>query len=43
MAAARGLMTEGPVASPVLHTLAWSAAIFAVFFPLAVRAYRRKT
>jgi oleandomycin transport system permease protein len=43
MAAARGLMNGGPVASPVLHTLAWSAAIFAVFFPLAVRAYRRKT
>ncbi|MDT0341351.1 ABC transporter permease [Streptomyces litchfieldiae] len=43
MEAARGLLTEGPVATPVLHTLLWSAGIFAVFFPLAVRAYRRKT
>jgi oleandomycin transport system permease protein len=43
MAAARGLLTGGPVAVPVLQTLLWSAAIFAVFFPLAVRAYRRKT
>jgi oleandomycin transport system permease protein len=43
MAAARGLMVDGPVAAPVLHTLLWSAAFLAVFFPLAVRAYRRRT
>jgi oleandomycin transport system permease protein len=43
MAATRGLMVDGPVAGPVLHTLAWSAALLAVFAPLAVRAYRRRT
>jgi len=32
----------GPVASPVIHTLLWSAGIVAVFAPLAVRAYRRR-
>jgi oleandomycin transport system permease protein len=44
MQAARGLMVgQGPVASPVIKTLLWSVAILAVFAPLAVRAYRRKT
>jgi oleandomycin transport system permease protein len=42
MEAARGLLTGGAVAVPVLTSLAWSVALFAVFFPLAVRAYRRK-
>lgn len=42
MSAARGLMTGGAVAEPVLRTLLWSAAIFAVLFPLAVRGYRRR-
>ena len=42
MEAARGLMLGGPVASPVLTSLAWSAGIVAVFAPLAVRAYRRR-
>ena len=42
MDAARGLMLGGPVAGPVLRTLLWSAAIVAVFVPLAVRAYRRR-
>ncbi|MBV9822864.1 MAG: ABC transporter permease, partial [Actinobacteria bacterium] len=36
----RGLMLGGPVATPVLWTLAWMAGILAVFFPLAVRRYR---
>ena len=40
--AVRGLMLGGPVASPVLWTLGWMAVILAVFFPLAVRAYRRR-
>jgi oleandomycin transport system permease protein len=40
--AVRGLMLGGPVASPVLWTLLWMAIILAVFFPLAVRAYRRR-
>ncbi|MDT4990049.1 MAG: oleandomycin transport system permease protein [Micromonosporaceae bacterium] len=41
---ARGLMvTGGPVATPVWHTLVWAAAIIAVFAPLAVGRYRHKT
>lgn len=43
MEACRGLMIGGPVAQPVLHTLLLSAGIVAVFFPLAVQAYRRRT
>jgi oleandomycin transport system permease protein len=41
--AVRGLMDGGPVLHPVLWTLAWMAVILAVFFPLALRAYRRRT
>jgi oleandomycin transport system permease protein len=40
--AVRGLMVGGPVASPVLWTLLWMAMLLAVFFPLAVRAYRKR-
>ena len=40
--AIRGLMVSGPVAGPVLQSLAWAAALVAVFAPLAVRAYRRR-
>jgi oleandomycin transport system permease protein len=39
--AIRGLMVGGPIATPVWHTLVWSAAITVVFAPLAVRKYRR--
>ncbi|PRX92448.1 ABC transporter permease [Allonocardiopsis opalescens] len=39
----RGLMLGGPVAGPFAMTLLWSAAIAVVFFPLAVRAYVRRT
>src|ERR1043165_8210738 len=43
MAMARALMVgQGPVTGPVVHTLAWSIGILVVFFPLAVRAYRRR-
>jgi ABC transporter DrrB family efflux protein len=35
------LVVGGPTATPVLQSLAWSAAIVAVFAPLAVRRYRR--
>lgn len=42
METARGLMVGGAVAGPVLETVLWSAGVFAVFFPLAVRAYRRR-
>jgi ABC transporter DrrB family efflux protein len=39
--AVRALLNHGTVAEPVLAALAWSAAIVAVFAPLAVRRYRR--
>lgn len=38
----RGLLLGGPVAGPVLWSLAWAAGIAAVFYPLAMRAYRAK-
>jgi oleandomycin transport system permease protein len=40
--ALRGLMLGGPVATDVLWTLGWMAALLAVFVPLALRAYRRR-
>ena len=38
-----GLSNRGhlPVAAPLWKSLVWLAAIFVVFVPLAVRAYRR--
>lgn len=41
--AARGLMTGGPAFHGVWVTLAWSAALTAVFAPLAIRAYKRRS
>jgi oleandomycin transport system permease protein len=41
--AVRGLMVGGPVATPTWHALAWVGGILAVFAPLAVTVYRRKT
>src|SRR5262249_35888633 len=41
--AERGLLLGGSVASPTLQALAWAAGIAAVFFPLSVRAYRRRS
>jgi oleandomycin transport system permease protein len=41
--AERGLLTGGPVATPVVRSLLWALGIFVVFAPLAVRVYRRKT
>ena len=41
--AMRGLMIGGPVGRPVLFSIIWGLGILAVFFPLAVHAYRRKT
>ncbi|MCT2592287.1 ABC transporter permease [Streptomyces sp. N2-109] len=38
----RGLLVGGEVASPVLWSLVWAAAIAAVFIPLAMRAYRSR-
>lgn len=40
--ACRGLLVGGPVATPVIQSLLWAAAIAAVFSPLAVRAFRRR-
>jgi ABC transporter DrrB family efflux protein len=41
--AERGLLVGGPVATSALRSLLWALAIFVVFAPLAVRAYRRRT
>ncbi|OXM72199.1 MULTISPECIES: ABC transporter permease [Amycolatopsis] len=38
----RSLLNGGPVTGPLLGALAWMAGIVAVFFPLAMRAYRRR-
>ncbi|PZG23509.1 ABC transporter permease [Nonomuraea aridisoli] len=39
--AMRGLLNGGPVAGSLLGALAWMAGAIAVFFPLAMRSYRR--
>ncbi|WP_225729937.1 MULTISPECIES: ABC transporter permease [unclassified Nocardia] len=39
--AMRGLMLDGPVAGPLLGTLAWSAGLALAFGLLAVRGYRK--
>lgn len=36
------LLGEGPVLTPLLGGLAWMAGFVALFFPLAMRAYRRR-
>jgi oleandomycin transport system permease protein len=41
--AARGLLIGGPVAGPVVQTLAWATGIIVIFAPLAVYAYRRRS
>ena len=43
MDALRGLMLGGPVARPVLVTLVWMVGFVAVFAPLALAAYRRRS
>jgi oleandomycin transport system permease protein len=40
--AVRGLMIGGPVQNHLFWTLAWMALLLVVFFPLALRAYRRR-
>jgi oleandomycin transport system permease protein len=40
--ACRGLMVGGPVATPVLQTLLWAAAIAAVIAPVAVHSFKRR-
>ncbi|GAB3942523.1 ABC transporter permease [Kribbella albertanoniae] len=39
----RALMGGGPIQKPLLVTLAWMIGLVAVFAPLAIRAYRRRT
>ncbi|GAA2475359.1 ABC transporter permease [Streptomyces thermolineatus] len=41
--AARALLLGGDALGAVLSSLAWMAALFAVLFPLALRAYARRT
>ena len=41
--AERGLLVTGPVATPAIRSLLWALGLFAVFAPLAVRVYRRRT
>jgi oleandomycin transport system permease protein len=41
--AVRGLLVGGEVAGPALGALAWAAAIAAVFVPLALLAFRRRS
>jgi oleandomycin transport system permease protein len=43
VSAVRGLMLGGPVAMPIARTFAWIAGLLVVFFPLALRAYIRRT
>jgi oleandomycin transport system permease protein len=43
VSAVRGLMLGGPVANAVGWTFAWAAGMLVVFFPLALRAYKRRT
>ncbi|WP_433652905.1 ABC transporter permease [Micromonospora zamorensis] len=40
--ALRGLLVDGPVLTPMLRALAWSAAVTVVFAPLAVYTFRRR-
>jgi oleandomycin transport system permease protein len=35
-------MVGGPVAHSLAWTLAWMAGLLVVFFPLALRAYKRR-
>jgi oleandomycin transport system permease protein len=40
--AERALLTGGPMANHLWATFIWMGALLAIFFPLAMRAYRRK-
>jgi ABC-type multidrug transport system permease subunit len=41
--AVRALMIGGPTTAPVTQSVLWAIGIVAVFAPLAVAVYRRKT
>ncbi|GAB3223111.1 ABC transporter permease [Glycomyces halotolerans] len=38
----RGLLSNGPIAEPLMWTAVWAAVILAVTAPLAMRAYKKK-
>ncbi|RZQ61658.1 ABC transporter permease [Amycolatopsis suaedae] len=40
---ARALSTGGEIGGPLLGSVLWAGAVFVVFFPLAVRAYLRRS
>jgi ABC transporter DrrB family efflux protein len=40
--AVRGLLTSGPVRTPVVQSLLWAAGLLLVFAPLSVWAFRRR-
>jgi oleandomycin transport system permease protein len=40
--AERSLLTGGPMGNHLWATFVWMGVLLAVFFPLAMRAYRRK-
>jgi len=40
--ASRALLTGGPTAGPVLHSLAWTAGLVILFAPLSIIRYRRR-
>jgi len=43
VSAVRGLMLGGPVGTQIGWTFAWIIGMLVVFFPLALRAYIRRT
>jgi oleandomycin transport system permease protein len=40
--ALRGLLNGGPIAGPLTGSLVWMVAVVAIFFPLAMWAYRKR-
>jgi oleandomycin transport system permease protein len=40
--ATRGLLTSGPIATPVTQSLIWAAILLVVFAPISVWAFRRR-
>jgi oleandomycin transport system permease protein len=41
--ATRGLLSGGPVATPVTKSLIWAGILLVIFAPLSVRAFRRRS
>jgi ABC-type multidrug transport system permease subunit len=40
--ATRGLLSGGPITTPVFQSVLWAAGLLVVFAPLAVWAFRRR-